>query len=50
MSQWDYTPKSSGPHHRQNPNLSSGKLSIIALCVVFVVLALAIWLTPPMIR
>ena len=50
MSLWDFTPKASGPHHRQKPNLSSGKLSIIALCVVFVVLVLTIWLAPPMLR
>ncbi|HYP07370.1 MAG TPA: hypothetical protein VER03_14150 [Bryobacteraceae bacterium] len=47
MSHWDLTPKASGPHRRQRPVVSSGKLAIVALIVVFAVLVLAIWLTPP---
>ena len=48
MSPWDLTPKNSGTYRRNEPRNASGKLAILALCVIFTIMALAFWLTPPL--
>jgi hypothetical protein len=48
VSNWDFTPKSSGPHRRNRPQLSSGKLAIVALCLIFTIIVLTYFLTPPL--